>query len=163
SFDSAVADRWARAQLDRVNRTASAQPMGLFPLTAPTLRAASQGACPASGDCLLPMPAGGVSIAPPTVADAATYADRYETDRSSGFSAWLGSDGLKSAEYQSWGGPNIVSADASLLKFGTAAQAKAAAELEYGLNVSLDRVCTDSKMPNAFCLAAAVSNVDMMQ
>lgn len=163
SFDPGTANRWARAQLDRVNHSASTQPMGLFPLAAPALPAASQGACPASGDCLLPMPAGAVSTASPATVDASSYASRYEADWSSDFSAWLGTDGLKSAEYRSWGGPNIVSADASLLKFGAAAQAKAAAELEYGLNVSADRVCTDSKTPNTLCLAAAVSDADMMQ
>lgn len=168
SFDSGTANRWARTQLDRIGGTAADQPMGLFPLTAPSLPAATQGSCPSAGNCLLPVPAGasdttGSSYGVDPALNSAAYADQYEPDLSSDTNTWLGSDGFESAEHRSWSAGNGATADAVLLKFGSPAQAQAAAQLEYGLNAATDRVCTDSAVANSRCLAEPVLVSDMLQ
>jgi hypothetical protein len=167
-FDPATATSWAQSELDLVNQSASTQPMGLPSLTAPTLPAATQTACPASGDCLLPLPAGATDTTSSSYAaseqlDASDYAAQYEGNSSDGFTTWLGSDGFQSAEHRSWTAANGADVDAALLKYGDPAQAKAATLLEYGGNASGDRVCTDSAVPDSICLATPVSATDLLQ
>lgn len=170
SFDSGTANRWAQAQLNLVNRNAKSEPMGLYPLTAPTLPAASQGACPASGDCLLPLPAGATDTTASSYQlghdlSAAVYASQYQADTSSDFTTWQGSDGFVTGEHRTWSTSDGANADVVLLKYGSPAQAQAAAQLEYGLTASADRnrVCTDSKLPDSFCLAGPVTVSDPLQ
>ena len=170
SFDSATADRWAQTQLNRVSNSASTQPMGLYPLTAPALPASSQGSCPASGDCLLPVPAGATDTTASSYQvghdlEAAVYAAQYEPDNGTDVGTWLSSDGYVSGEHRAWSTPDGANADVALLKFGSPTQAQAAVQLEYGLNATAqhDRVCTDSKLPDSLCLAAAVTVSDPLQ
>jgi hypothetical protein len=170
SFDSGTADRWAQAQLNQVSRSASSQPMGLFPLTAPTLPAAGQGSCSASGDCLVPLPAGATDTTASSYEvvrdeNAAVYASQYDADTSSDMATWLDSDGFVSGAHRTWTTSDGANADAVLLKYSSAAQAQAAAQLEYGLNASAgrERVCTDAKLPDSFCLAGPVNVSDPLQ
>lgn len=168
SFDSGTADRWARSQLDQVGRTVNTVPMGLFPLTAPSLPAVHQGSCPAGGDCLLPLPAGADETTESSYhvsrsLDALEYAAQYESGSSTAFSKWLGADGVESAEHRAWTARDGATADVVLLKYDKPANAQAAALLEYGLNASGDRECTDSAVPDSVCLAAPVSTSDMLQ
>lgn len=168
SFDSGTAGRWAKAQLDRVKGTVTDQPMGLFPLAAPSLPAPKQGSCPSSGDCLMPAPAGTSdttksSYAVEPALNAAAYTDQYETVLSSDLTTWLGSDGFASAEHRSWTAGNGATADAVLLKFGSPAQARAAAQLEYGVNGMSSRSCTDAAVPDSLCLAEPVTASDPLQ
>lgn len=167
SFDSGTANKWSQSQLDRVSQTVGSQPMGLFPLTPPTLAAPSQGTCPAADDCLMPLPSGGTdttqsSFATGKILDAPTYATQYEGGSSTDVATWLSADGLKGAEHRAWsaGGANV---DADLLQFDDPAHAQAAAMLEYGFNAAGDRICTDSALPDSLCLAAAVDTNDPLQ
>jgi hypothetical protein len=168
SFDAATADRWAKAQLDRVRGSMTTAPMGLFPLTAPKLPASSQGSCAASGDCLLALPHGATDTTSTSynvseVVDADTYAIHDEPASSDEVNTWLGAAGLKTAEHRSWSAGGGVTADAVLLRYGKPAQAQAAAMLEYGLNAAGQRVCTDAAVPDSLCLAAPVSTTDPLQ
>jgi hypothetical protein len=168
SFDSGTANKWSQGQLDRISHTLSTQPMGLFPLTAPTLPAPSQGTCPAAGDCLMPPPSGATdttqnSFATGKILDAGTYATQYEGGSNTDVATWLGSDGLKGAEHRAFSAGNGATADADLLQFDTPAHAQAAAMLEYGFNAPGDRICTATAVPNSLCLAAAVSTTDPLQ
>jgi hypothetical protein len=168
SLDTHTADRWAKSELDLVNRNTHAQPMGLFPLAAGKLPAARQGGCPASGDCLVPLPAGASDTTAKSYyvekkLDALPYTTRYETAVSSDLAVWMGSDGFKGAEHRSWTAANGAEADAVLLKYGKPAQAKAAALLEYGANAPAERVCTNPAVPGSVCLAAAVGTSDPLQ
>ncbi|HEU5427480.1 MAG TPA: hypothetical protein VFU74_11440 [Actinocrinis sp.] len=170
SLDSGTANRWAQAQLNLVSHTAKSEPMGLYPLTAPGLPASSQGSCPASGDCLLPLPGGATDSTASSYQvsrdlNATVYGSQYEADTSTDFATWLSSDGFASGAHRTWTTSDGASAEAVLLKFGGPAQAQAAARLEYGLNASAghERVCTDSKLPDSFCLAAPVTVSDPLQ
>ena len=168
TFDTATADSWADSELDLVSHSSTSQPMGLFPLTAPTLPAAGQGACPASGDCLLPLPAGTTDTTSSSYSatenvNAVAYSGQYEGVTSNDVATWLASDGFKGAEHRSWTAAAGAAADAVLLKYGNPAQAKAAAMLEYGDNALGARDCTDSAVPDSLCLATAVSATDYMQ
>jgi hypothetical protein len=170
SFDSGTANRWAQAQLNLVSRNAKSEPMGLFPLTAPALPAPSQGSCPASGDCLLPLPGGATDTTASSYQvsrdlNAAVYGSQYEADTSTDFATWLSSDGFVSGEHRTWTTSGGASAEAVLLKYGSPAQAQAAAQLEYGLNASAgrERICTDSKVADSLCLAAPVTVSDPLQ
>ena len=168
SFDSGTANSWAEPELDRVGGSTQTAPMGLFSLTAPTLPAAVPGTCPASGDCLLPLPAGAADTTSSSYQSgeslsAPAYVDQYEPGSSNGITTWLNSDGFFSAEHRSWTASNGAAADAVLLKYTTPAQAQAAAMLEYGVNASADRVCTDTAVPDSLCLAAPVSTSDLLQ
>jgi len=168
SLDSGTANSWAEPELDRVGGSTQTAPMGLFSLTAPTLPAASPGTCPASGDCLLPLPAGASDTTTSSYQNgeslsAPAYVDQYEAGSSDAITTWLNSDGFFSAEHRSWTASNGATADAVLLKYTTPAQAQAAAMLEYGVNASADRVCTDTAVPDSLCLAAPVSTSDLLQ
>lgn len=168
SIDTGTANRWARSQLDRVSRTVNTVPMGLFPLTAPTLPAVQQGSCPSAGDCLLPLPAGahettGSSYHTGRSLDGLGYAVQYEPDMSTPFSKWLGAYGLENAEHRSWTAADGATADVVLLKYGKPADAQATAMLEHGLNASANRDCTDAAVPNSICLASPVSTTDLLQ
>lgn len=168
SFDSGTANKWAQGQLDRISGSMASQPMGLFPLTPPTLPAASQGTCPAADDCLMPLPSGTTdttqtSFATGKILDAATYATQYEGASSTDVTTWLGADGLKGAEHRAFSAGNGATADADLLQFDTPAHAQAAALLEYGFNAALDRVCTDTAVPDSLCLATPVGTTDPLQ
>ena len=168
SFDSSTAKSWAKPELDRIQSSAHTVPMGLFPLTAPALPAAHQGTCASSGDCLLSLPAGvsdttSSSYQTSTSINAAAYADQYETGSSYDITTWLASDGFASAEHRAWTASNGATADAVLLKYHTPAQAQAAAMLEFGVNASEDRVCTDAAVPDSLCLATPVSTSDPLQ
>lgn len=169
SFDAATADNWALSQLHRVSGTVRNEPMGLYPLTAPKLPAAHQGSCPAGGDCLLPLPGGSVDTTSTSYTSSRSlstlgYSVQYESSRSDEFSDWLTSDGFQSGEHRAWTTNDGVStADGALLQFAKPAQARAAAMIEYGLNASGDRDCTDSAVPDSFCLASPVSATDVLQ
>lgn len=170
SLDSGTANRWAQAQLNLVSRNAKSEPMGLFPLAAPTLPAAGQGSCPAPGDCLLPLPAGATDTTASSYQvghdlQAAVYASQYEADTSTDVTTWLGADGFTTGEHRAWTTSAGAGADVVLLKYAGPAQAQAAAQLEYGLNASAgrERVCTDSKLPDSFCLAGPVTVSDPLQ
>jgi hypothetical protein len=169
SFDSGTANSWTQSELNLINHTASSQPMGLFPLNAPTLPAFSQGTCPASGDCLLPLPGGATDTTASSFhadksVDDYSYASQYESATSTDTAKWMDSDGFKSAEHRSWTAADGATADAVLLKYGNPAEAKAAAQLEYGINVSNDRDCTDAAvLPDSQCVAAPVSVADLLQ
>ncbi|HEU5331417.1 MAG TPA: hypothetical protein VFU73_01595 [Actinocrinis sp.] len=168
SFDSATADKWAQGQVDRLSQSLSTQPMGLFPLTPPTLPAPSQASCPAADDCLMPLPSGTTdttqtSFATGKILDAATYATQYDGATSTEVATWLGADGLNGAEHRAWSAGSGAAVDTDLLKFDKPAQAQAAAMLEYGFNAVGDRVCTDSAVPDSLCLATAVSTNDPLQ
>jgi hypothetical protein len=168
SFESSYANSWTKAATDAVSSTVQTEPMGMFPLNAPTLAAPAQGACASSGDCLIPLP-GGAQDTTSTSYDgsaglsAAEYASNYETSVSNEMGSWLSFDGFRSGEHRSWSASNGATADAVLLKFATPAQAKAAALFEYGNNAPSDRVCTDAAVPDALCLASPVSVSDMLQ
>ncbi|HTJ67452.1 MAG TPA: hypothetical protein VL551_08000 [Actinospica sp.] len=168
SFDSGTANSWAEPQVDRVQASEQTAPMGLFSMSAPTLPAAKSASCAPSGDCLIPLPSGAKDTTSSSYQsgknlNAASYADRYETNSSDDISTWLTSDGFVSAEHRSWTASNGATADAVLLKYGSAAQAHAAALLEYGGNAANNRSCTDTAVPDSLCLAAPVSATDLLQ
>ena len=170
SYDSATAVKWAKAELAVINGSVKSVPMGLFPITAPALPGSSQGSCAASGDCLLPVPAGASDTTKSSYQvghdlQPAVYAAQYEPDTGTEAADWLGSDGFASAEHRAWSTPDGANADVVLVKYGSATQAQAAVQLEYGLNASAqrDRICTDSKLPDSLCLASPVSVSDMLQ
>lgn len=167
SFDSATAKSWAEPQLDRVSSSVQTQPMGLFSLNAPSLPAASQGSCGSSG-CLLPLPSGASdttssSYSAQTSIPASAYLGQYELTDSQEMAQWLATDGFVSADHRSWTASGGVTADAALLKYGTPAQAEAAARLEFGVNAASDRICTDSAVPDSLCLATPVNPSDYLQ
>jgi multisubunit Na+/H+ antiporter MnhB subunit len=168
SFDSGTANSWAEPQVDRVQASAQTVPMGLFSLAAPTLPAATPGKCAASGDCLIPLPAGATDTTSSSYQSgqnltAAMYADRYATASSDDFNTWLTADGFVSGEHRSWTASNGATADAVLLKYGSPAEAHAAALVDYGANAPANRACTDSAVPDSLCLAAPVGASDLLQ
>jgi hypothetical protein len=169
SFDSGTATKWAQSELNLVNSSLSSQPIGLFPLTAPTLPAAGRGTCPASGDCLLPLPAGATDTTSSSYyvtedLGASDFTDQYNGGSSSTDDAtWMKSDGFKDAEHRSWTAADGATADTVLLKYGTPAQAQADALLEYGGNAPGERLCTGSALPDAMCLASRVDPGDFLQ
>ncbi len=167
SFDSATAGRWAESELGLVGRSAKSVPIGLSPLTAPKLPPARQGACPSSGDCLLPVPAGAhdttsSSFQVTRSLDASPYAAQYDGASSAEIGYWLDADGLDSAEHRSWSAGGTT-ADAVLLKYRSPAQAQAAATLEYGVGVKAGRDCTAAALPDSYCVAAPISTTDPLQ
>jgi hypothetical protein len=164
-FESSFANSWTKDQVESVTATEKTEPLGLFPLTAPALAAPSQGTCAASGDCLLPLPAGAsdttaTSYEGTESLPAAQYAITYETSSSGEMTSWLASDGFQSGEHRSWTASNGATADAVLLKYAKPAQAKAAVLLEYGINAAGDRDCADPAVPDSYCLAEPVSAND---
>jgi hypothetical protein len=169
SFDSGTANKWAQSELNLVNRSASSQLMGLFPLNAPALPAAGQGTCPAPDDCLLPLPGGATDTTASSYhvdksIDDYSYASQLEPGTSTDTAKWLDSDGFKSAEHRSWTAGDGATADAVLLKYGNPAQAEAAAQFEYGVNVATGRDCTDaSVLPDSLCVASPVNVADLLQ
>jgi hypothetical protein len=168
SFDSGTANSWAQPQVDRVQASAQTEPLGAFSLAAPTLPAPSQGACAASGDCLVPLPSGATdttssSYQGSTSLTAAEYADRYETTASIDINNWLVADGYASGEHRSWTASNGATADAVLLKFGTPEQAQAATLLDFGVNAPNNHVCTDGAVPDSLCIAAPTTATDLLQ
>jgi hypothetical protein len=170
SFDSGTANSWAEPQVDRVQASERTAPLGLFSLSAPSsLPAAQSGSCAAaSGDCLLPLPSGATdttrsSYQSGQALTTAAYADRYETNSSDDIATWLTADGYISGEHRSWTASNGATADVALLKYNSAAQAHAAALLEYGGNAANNRACTDTAVPDSLCLAAPVSASDLLQ
>lgn len=168
SFDSHMTDGWAQSQINRVSAAEKTVPMGLFSLTAPSLPAPAQASCGASADCVMPLPGGAsdtTSSSYQVTADlsAASYASQYESLSNQEFTDWLGADGFVSAAHRSWTASDGATADAVVLKYAKPAQAQAAASLEYGINAVADRVCTDSALPDSYCLAAPVSPSDYLQ
>ena len=169
SLDLRTADEWVASEINLVNRHISTQPMGLFSLAAPTLSAPAQASCPASGDCLMPLPAGATdttsssSYAVDKSVDPLVYATQYDPAQVNDTAAWLSADGFKSGEHRSWTASNGATADAVLLRYGKPAQAQAAVLLEYGDSTSTDRVCTDTAVSDSRCLAAPVGVEDYLQ
>ncbi|MBR7839232.1 hypothetical protein KDL01_38575 [Actinospica durhamensis] len=169
SMDKSLADKWADDLIDRAKATVSTQPLALPPLTAPAVKVPVQGTCPASGDCLLPVPAGAkesaAASAGPSTADlsADIYANTYESGYASDYAAWLGTDGFRSAEHRSWAAGDGATADGALVKFSSPAQAKASVMLEYGLSGGIGRICTVGTVPDSYCLASTVGISDFYQ
>lgn len=168
SFDSHIADEWAKEQLDRVSSTVHSQQMGLYSLNAPKLPAASQGTCSAPDTCLMSLP-GQASDATSAsdydatgLVDSGGYSTQYVTSISSDYGNWLGADGFKSGSHRSWT-VNGVTADAALLQFGSAAQARAAALIDYGTNAQGQIDCTDAAVPDSLCLAQQPQTSDPLQ
>lgn len=168
SFDAGTAASWSQSELNLVGGSLSSRPLGLFPLTAPTPPASTQRACPASGDCLLPPPAGATDTTAGSyyVQESLSpldYTAKYDGGLGSEAATWLNADGFQSAKHRSWTTADGATADAVLLKYGKPAQARAAALLEYGDNVSDNRICPDSAIPDSLCLASRVSAGDPLQ
>jgi hypothetical protein len=169
SFDTALADRWIADAVKKVQATESEQPLGLPSLAAPAVHVPAQGSCPASGDCRIPLPAGAKdttgssSYATSATVTADGYANTFDGSLSASYTTWLGSDGFQSAEHRAWTAGDGTTADAVLLKFGSAAQAQASAMAEYGAGAQLDRECTVRTVANALCLAEPVSPTDFHQ
>ena len=168
SFDAATAEKWAKGELDLVHRGVTTHPLGMFPLNVPTLPAPSQGTCPSPTDCLMPAPHGTTDTTSKSYqagesVSAGTYAAHYEPNASNDVGAWLAADGLKGAQHRSWTAGNGAKADAVLLEYAGPQQARAAAELEYGFNAGVGRICTDAAVPGSVCVAEPVSAGDYLQ
>jgi hypothetical protein len=168
SFDRSQVDSWAESELSKVNATMKTEPMGLFSLTAPTLPAPAQGSCGTSTGCLMPLPGGATdttssSYEQTATLDAQDYSLEYGMNSEGELAKWFGSDGFQGGEHRSWTASNGATADAVVLKYVKPVQAKAAALLEYGVNADGDRVCTDSALPDSWCLALPVSATDSLQ
>ena len=169
SLNKTLTNVWAETILDRVKASAHEVDLGLPSLAAPAVKTFAQGACPASDDCLAPLPAGASdttsksSYEVGTSVGAASYATEYDTLYASQYGTWLASDGFQSAGHREWKAENGATADAVLLKFGSAAQAKASATLEYGLSDKVERSCAVSAAADTLCLAEPVSTSDYYQ
>lgn len=167
-FEAYVADSWAESQLSKVDATVKTEPVGLLPLSAPTLAAPVQGGCGSATGCLLPLPAGAADTTSSSYQstqnlNAGDYAVQYEEPVGNEFTQWLGSDGFQGGEHRSWTMPGGVAADAVVLKYTNPTRAKAAGLLEYGINAAGNRVCTDPALPDSWCLAMPVVTSDPLQ
>jgi len=169
SLNRHTADEWIASEVNLVSRSVSSQPMGLFSLAAPTLPAPAQASCPASGDCLMPLPSGATDTTSASSYDvnksvsSQVYAAQFEPPLGSDAATWLNADGFESGEHRSWTAAGGATVDEALLKYGKSAQAQAAVLLEYGENASADRVCTDAAVSDSRCLATPVGVQDNLQ
>lgn len=169
SVNKAVASKWATSTINKVKVTEAQKPVGLPSLGTPTVKIPAQGSCSASGDCLVALPSGAKDTTQASTMSssksvtAEEYAVGYESDFNQQFTGWLGDDGFQSGEHRSWKASSGATADGVLLKFGSPAQAQAAAMLEYGLGTESDRVCTISSVSNAYCMADPVGAADYYQ
>ncbi|WP_034271914.1 hypothetical protein [Actinospica robiniae] len=165
SLNKSVANKWASSTIDKVKATSSQQQIGQPSLNAPAVKTPAQGSCSASGDCLMALPAGstdttsGSTVAGNKAVTAMEYSTGFEGAFGMQYNTWLTADGFQSAEHRAWSSGG-AKAEGALVKFGSPAQAQAAAMLEYGLGSENGRICTLSSATNAFCTASAVSVAD---
>ncbi|WP_157435753.1 hypothetical protein [Actinospica robiniae] len=169
-FDKSLAGKWIADAVKRVQGTKSTQPIGLPSLATPTIQIPAQGSCAASGDCLMAQPSDSKDttttskVARTKSVSAMQYSSGYESDETMQYDTWLSSDGFQSAEHRSWTSSSSgANAEGALVKFGSPAEAQAAALLEYGLGTENDRDCTISSISNALCMATPVGVNDYFQ
>lgn len=167
SYNTSLTKKWLSATVNRILATAKQMPLGLPSLTPPDVKVLPQGTCPASGDCLMPLPAGAKdttsSSAYTDTKSAGGYASAYEGASNAQFDPWLGADGFQSAEHRAWTASNGADADLVVLKFSSPTQAQASAMLEYAMGAQNERACTDRAVADALCVAAPVSSSDPRQ
>ncbi|MBR7838347.1 hypothetical protein KDL01_34070 [Actinospica durhamensis] len=169
SLNKTLANAWAKTITDRVKASAHQVDLGLPSLAAPAIKTVAQGTCPTSDNCLAPLPAGASDTTSKslyeanTSVSATTYATEYDTLYGLQYGTWLTADGFQSAEHREWSAKSGATADAVVLKFGSAAQAKASATIEYGLSDEAERSCTVSAAADTLCLAEPVSTSDYYQ